>query len=217
MIEPAMATMLAVIMTDAAAAPAALQAALSSSVSRSFNRISVDGDQSTNDTVLLLANGAAGNTALDEGHADAQAFRDALDQVTLDLALQILRDGEGARKLVTVHVSGARTAEDADTAARAVANSLLVKTSWAGNEANWGRVMDALGYSGADLHEERVDVSYDGVPAVERGVAAPTSAERLNAIVSGTEFTVGIRLGLGDGEAVVYTCDCTEEYVRINK
>ncbi len=217
MIEPKMATMLAFLMTDAAVAPAALQSALSASVETSFNRITVDGDRSTNDTVLFMANGAAGNApALSSKHPDWPAFVSAVQALTFRLAMKMVRDGEGASKFVTVRVRGARSSREADIAARAVANSLLVKTSWAGDYPNWGRIMDALGYSAAIVDETRVDISYDGVPAARRGVSAGTDIERLKSIVRQKEFTVDIHLHLGRGEAVVYTCNCTEEYVRIN-
>lgn len=217
MIEPKMATMLAFLMTDACVAPAALQKALSAAVDQSFNRITVDGDRSTNDTVLIMANGVAGNTpALTPQHPDWSTFTEALNAVALDLALKMVKDGEGASKFVTVRVRGARNAREADIAARSVANSLLVKTSWVGDYPNWGRIMDALGYSEAKVDESRVDIFYDGMPAARRGVSAGTDIERLKAVQRQKEFTIDIDLHLGQGEAVVYTCDCTEEYVRIN-
>ena len=218
MIEPCMGTMLAFVVTDAAVRDRrSLQAALLEAVKKSFNRVSVDGDRSTNDTVLLLANGAAGGEAIgpkDEGWA---GFVEALEGVTLRLAKEMARDGEGASKMVTVRVKGARSAAEADIAARSVANSLLVKTSWVGTFPNWGRVMDALGYSKAKVREEKVDVFYDVVQAVKGGIAAPVKAGMLERILGKKEFEVECRLGLGKGEAVVYTCDCTEEYVVINK
>lgn len=217
MIEPHMATMLAFFLTDAAVRPAAMQAALGGAVADSFNRITVDGDQSTNDTVLVMANGAAGNRPLRPGHPDWPVFEAALREATLNLALKMVRDGEGARKLITVRVLGARTAGEADAAARAVANSLLVKTAWAGEYPNWGRVMDALGYSPARVVEEKVDLHYDHLLAVRHGVAAYASLEALKRVQRKPFFTLCINLNLGRGAAVVYTCDCTEEYVRINR
>ncbi len=216
MIEPKMATMLAFLVTDAAVDPAALQTALSQAVALSFNRITVDGDRSTNDTVLLFANGTAGHEPLDASHPDWPAFNDALRRVTLSLALDIVRDGEGATKVVTVHVRGARNDEEAEAAARAVANSSLIKTSWAGGQANWGRVMDALGYSRAVVEEECVEIDYDTLPAVRHGIAADTAQVDLDRVVAQDRFTLGIRLNLGEGEAIMYSCDTTEEYVRIN-
>lgn len=218
MIQPCMGTMLAFVATDAAVASQRdLQSALLDAVKDSFNRVSVDGDRSTNDTVLLFANGAAGGAPISARHPDWPAFAAALGEVTLQLAKSMARDGEGASKMVTVRVTGARSAADADAAARAVANSLLVKTSWVGTFPNWGRVMDALGYSPARVREDKVDIFYDRVQAVRGGIAAPIAPGRLEKILGGKEFTVECRLNLGKGEAVVYTCDCTEEYVVINK
>jgi glutamate N-acetyltransferase/amino-acid N-acetyltransferase len=217
MIEPNMATMLAFILTDALVDKAALQDCLSAAVAESFNRISVDGDQSTNDTVLFLANGVAGNELLNGDHPDWQIFCDAVRALTKKLAMKIVEDGEGATKVVTVNVRGAACCEDARKAARAVANSLLVKTSWYGGDPNWGRVVDAVGYSGAEVKEDLIDVSYDDVCAVKDGMAAPgASLRELEKVLARREFSLNIDLHLGDGTDTVYTCDCTEEYVRIN-
>ena len=216
MIEPHMATMLCFIVTDAAVDRRALQKALGQAADESFNRITVDGDMSTNDTVLCLANGATGNAALRPGQRAWAAFAAALRKVTFDLAMQMVRDGEGVTKFVTVRVAGARNARDADTAARAVGNSLLVKTSWVGDYPNWGRVMDALGYSGAKVVEGKVDIAYDGLPAALAGVYSGTPIEKLSAVQRKKEFTLNIDLNLGRGAATVYSCDCTEEYIRIN-
>lgn len=217
MIDPDMATMLAFLTTDAAVEPAALQECLASAVEDSFNRITVDGDQSCNDTVLLMANGAAANTPLGPGQPDWNTFVDAVNYVTRELAFKIVDDGEGATKFVTVNVRGAATIDDARTAARAVANSLLVKTSWYGCDPNWGRVIDAIGHSGADVREEYVDISYDDVQAVRGGqVASNTALADLQRVLRQDRFSVNIDLNLGDGIDTVYTCDCSEEYVRIN-
>ena len=217
MIEPNMATMLAYVLTDAAVDARALQSCLGDAVTHSFNRITVDGDRSTNDTVLLFANGRAGHRTLKPGHPAWPLFCEAIRAVTLNLALKIVRDGEGAKKFVTIRVRGGSSDKDADIAARSVANSLLVKTSWVGDYPNWGRVIDALGYSKARVVEEHVDISYDRLPACRRGVYAGTPIERLKKVVRQPSFTLDIHLNLGKGEAVVYTCDCTEEYVRINR
>lgn len=216
MIEPNMATMLCYVMTDAAVTPAALQVALKQAADRSFNRVTVDGDRSTNDTVLMLANGRAGNRPLHPGHRDWKKFMAALEEATLELALMMARDGEGATKLVTIRVRGARSDREADIAARAVANSNLVKTSWAGIRCNWGRVMDALGYSDARVAEEKVDIRYDGLSAVRRGIQGSVPRERLSEVIQKPEFTIDIDLHLGRGSAVVYTCNFTEDYVKIN-
>ncbi len=216
MIEPHMATMFAFLLTDAVVPQQVLQFYLTAIVNQSFNRISVDGDMSTNDTVLCLANGQAGNDPLTPAHPQWSEFYNALAAVALDLAKKIVRDGEGATKFVTVQVRGARDHAEADAAARAVANSLLIKTSWAGSFAIWGRVLDALGYSPARVQEDLVDVDYDDVPAARHGVAAGTPAADLDRVVAQKEFRISIDLHLGPGTATVYTCNCTEEYVRIN-
>ena len=217
MIQPNMATMLAFLLTDAAVDRRALQKALKAAVDQSFNRISVDADQSTNDTALLLANGRAANTPLKPGHPDWPAFVAALEGITFRLAMDMVRDGEGAQKLVTVRVQGARTAADAEAAARSVANSFLVKTSWVGSYPNWGRVMDALGYSPAKVDETKVEIFYDKLLAVQNGLKAGASIERLSKVVAKKQFTLTIDLHLGRQAATVYSCDCTEEYIRINK
>lgn len=216
MIEPTMATMLAFGFTDAAIERDALNDLCSTAVEQSFNRITVDGDQSTNDTVLLLANGHAGNEPLHPDHPDWPTFKDALFNLTRTLALSIVRDGEGATKVATVHVTGAQSNQDAEKVARAVANSSLIKTSWAGGQANWGRVMDAVGYSRAYLVEEKVDIDYDHIRAVEGGQFSGGQQEQLDQIVQQEAFTLHIHLNQGKGKATVYSCDTTEEYVRIN-
>jgi glutamate N-acetyltransferase / amino-acid N-acetyltransferase len=215
MIEPNMATMLAFLFTDAAVHPAGLSEALRSAVDGSFNRVSVDGDRSTNDTVLILANGAADGPVLDDRHPDWPAFQTGLADVCRHLARKIVLDGEGATKFVTVRVKGAASPGEADRAARAVANSLLVKTGWSGGKPSWGRVMDALGYSGAEFDEGAVGLWYDDVETV-RGGASTGRDQQAAAIAAGSEFTVTARLGRGSGTAEIWTCDCTEEYVRIN-
>jgi glutamate N-acetyltransferase/amino-acid N-acetyltransferase len=218
MIEPNMATMLGFILTDASVEKHALQCALRAATDTSFNRISVDGDQSTNDTVLAMANGMAGNETLTQESEDWTLFFQTLEKLLFDLAMMIVRDGEGATKLVTVRVIGAASNGEADEAARAVANSMLNKTAWAGKRPNWGRVMDAIGYSHAQVQEDRVDITYDSVPLVRGGMAfEDASLDDAVKVVSNDEFTIHINLNLGGGEAVVYTCDCTEEYVRINE
>ncbi|HEY5621188.1 MAG TPA: bifunctional glutamate N-acetyltransferase/amino-acid acetyltransferase ArgJ [Pontiella sp.] len=216
MIEPNMATMLAYITTDAAVEQPALQRALKRAVDRSFNRITVDGDQSTNDTVLALANGAAENTPLNNESVEWTVFEQALEKVCFELAMMIVHDGEGADKFVTVTVQGAVSDEEADQAARAVANSLLNKTAWAGTYPDWGRIMDSIGYSKARVIEEQVDIFYDRTQAVAGGCRSDVAQEELIKVVSQTEFAINIDLHIGEGTATVYTCNCTEEYVRIN-
>lgn len=217
MIEPNMATMLAFILTDANIEKHALQCALRTATDTTFNRISVDGDQSTNDSVIALANGAAGNELLTQQSEAWDFFSQTLEKLMFELAMMIVRDGEGATKLITVKVIGAASNGEADEAARAVANSMLNKTAWAGRRPNWGRIMDAIGYSHAQVQEDRVDITYDAVPLVRGGmVYAEASYEEAVDVVSKDEFTIYINLNLGGGEATVYTCDCTEQYVRIN-
>jgi len=210
MIEPNMATMLCFITTDAAIPQAALQKALRTAVNQSFNRITVDGDTSTNDTVICLANGLAGEFPLPE-------FQAALNYVCVELAKMMVHDGEGVSKFVTVNVTGAANDRDADIAARAIANSTLVKCCWCGNDPNWGRIMDAIGYSAATVREELVDIAFGGVPAVKRGIATRTPHARLKKIVAEPTFTVEVNLHLGRGRCTVYTCDLTEQYVTLNK
>ncbi len=216
MIEPNMATMLSYITTDAAVEPHALQGALKKAVDASFNRITVDGDQSTNDTVLAMANSAAGIAPLNEESADWAAFSEALEKVCFELAMMIVHDGEGADKFVTINVSGAASDADADLAARAVANSMLNKTAWAGTTPDWGRIMDAIGYSRARVVEEQVDIFYDEAPVAAGGVRTDVAQDELIRVVSQSDFAININLHLGEGAATVYTCNCTEEYVRIN-
>jgi glutamate N-acetyltransferase / amino-acid N-acetyltransferase len=216
MIEPNMATMLAFILTDADVEKHALQCALRAATDTSFNRITVDGDQSTNDTVLCMANGMAGNKTLTQSSKEWHLFFTTLKQMLFELAMMIVKDGEGATRVVTVQVDGAGSNGEADEAARAVANSMLNKTAWAGERPNWGRIMDAIGYSHAQVQENRVDIDYEDLPAVRRGLAAGTPEEQLRAVVSRDAFKIRINLNLGCGTAVVYTCNFTEDYVRIN-
>lgn len=215
MIDPRMATMLAFLLTDAAVPVAPLRRLLRAAVGATFNRITIDGDRSTNDTVLFLANGASG-VRLAPGRAGWRAFEEAVRELAWELAKMIVRDGEGATKFVTIRVRGARTDREADLAARSVATSLLVKTAWAGPNANWGRVMDALGYSAARVVEDKVTLRFNELVAVVRGAPGPARREALQRVVARPEFTLDIDLGLGAGEAVVHTCNCTEDYVRIN-
>lgn len=217
MIEPNMATMLGFITTDAVVPADALQACLSAAVASSFNRITVDGDQSTNDTVLMLANGLAGTGQVMPSHPEWSVFCEAVAHVCRTLALKIVKDGEGATRFVTITVKGAVTRDDALRAARAVANSLLVKTSWTGGDPNWGRVIAAVGYSGAEINEGTLDIRYNDVCAVSGGkAAADTSLVDLEAVLKEKAFEIVIDLNLGDGSDTVYTCDCSEEYVQIN-
>jgi glutamate N-acetyltransferase/amino-acid N-acetyltransferase len=218
------ATMLCFVTTDAAIDAKALQSALQNAVADSFNRITVDGDMSTNDTVLVLANGLADNPKISSSrHRDFAAFETALRSVCLQLAQMIVRDGEGVSRFVTVRVSGARTFADADAAARAVANSALVKTSWHGGDPNWGRIIDALGYSAATIQEDRVDIGYSAPGArrilwsLRRGQPTRATFKDLCASVAPREFDLHVRLNLGKANALMYAADLTEEYVEFNK
>ena len=217
MINPHMATMLCFITTDAAVTKAELTAATREAVDQSFNRISVDGDMSTNDTVVVMANYQAGNKTITRSGTGSLEFREALTEVMQCLARKIVSDGERVTKLVEVQVRGAASHLDAERVARAIANSKLVKCSWNGNDPNWGRVIHAVGYSGARVKEELVDIYFNGVLATQNGVAAKTDIDKLSAAVKETEFTVGIDLNLGKGEFNVWTSDLSPEYVEFNR
>ena len=217
MIEPNMATMLAFLTTDAAVETGALRKLLPQAVSESFNRITVDGDQSCNDTVLLLANGMAGNQPLNQKHRDWPVFAAAVSYAARELAIKVVKDGEGATRFVTVVVKGAATDADAKKATRAIANSLLVKTAWCGGDPNWGRIIDAVGYSGAMIKEELTEIRFDKLAAVKKGRRAPgVELKDLEKVYAQKSFTVEVNLHLGKGSDTVYTCDCTEEYIKIN-
>ena len=217
MIEPNMATMLGFITTDAAITPAMLRRALFLAINRSFNRLVVDGDESTNDSVFLLASGKAGNAVISKAGADFEAFRAALEAVCISLARQMATDGEGATKFVTVTVKGARSEKDAERAARAVAKSPLSKTSWFGRDPNWGRVLAAVGYSGADVVDMKTEVFYDRVWAFRRGkVADAAQLAKLAKVLAKDAFEVVVDLHLGAYESSIYTCDFSLDYVHIN-
>jgi len=217
MIMPNMATMLAFLVTDAAVEPGWLRKAFSQAIDGSFNVITVDGDTSTNDTALLLANGAAGNPPIKEGTLEAARFMQILQDVVLTLAKQIVRDGEGATKFVAISVKGAASPAEARQAAMAVANSSLVKTAFFGQDANWGRILAAVGYSGAAVDPNRVALYFDDVLMAKNGVFAGGDAEsRGSEVLRQKEFTVTIDLQLGDGSATVYTSDLSYDYVKIN-
>ncbi len=215
MIEPNMATMLCYVMTDAGISSADLKRFLKPAVADSFNRISVDGDMSTNDTVLLFANGAAG-AKVGYGTPDGDRFAAALLALLQKLAWLMVRDGEGADKVVKIVVTGAKTGRDAEAVARAVANSLLVKTSWHRDNPNWGRIMDAIGYAGARVVESKVDMSYDGLLAVRGGERTDMPLERLKQVQRKESFEIAINLNLGTGASWVYGCDCAHKYIDIN-
>ena len=216
MIDPNMATMLCFVTTDAVIAQEELQRVLSVAVEQSFNRITVDGDMSTNDTVLCLANSMAGHSALQRGSEAMKHFQTALEYVTRQLARQIVEDGEGVTKFVEVHVNGAASYTDARRAAEAIAKSTLVKCAWFGGDPNWGRIMDAVGYAGIRMREELVDIFYDGAIAVRGGMASSTPFTTLQEIAAKKRFTVTVALHLGNSDYTVYTTDLSTEYVRLN-
>lgn len=217
MIMPNMATMLAFIVTDAAVDPAWLRSTFRDGVDTSFNMISVDGDTSTNDTALVLANGAAGNPGITADSPDAAIFSTILNDILLTLAQQIVKDGEGATKFVRITVKGATSIADAKCAAMAIANSSLVKTAFFGQDANWGRILAALGYSGAQVDPDQVALSFDDVQMVKGGVFVGGNAEAKGTeVLRRNEFAVTVDLGLGNGAATVFTSDLSYDYVKIN-
>ena len=217
MIEPNMATMLGFITTDAAITPAMLRRALRQAIAVSFNHVVVDGDESTNDSVFLLASGAAGNATIAKAGPDYDAFLAALTAVGISLARQMAADGEGATKYVEVKVRHAKTQRDADRAARAVAKSPLAKTSWFGKDPNWGRVLAAVGYSGAAVDDRKAEVFYGKTWAYRKGkVADAAQLAKLAREMEGPELKVTVDLHLGDFSSTIYTCDFSLDYVHIN-
>ena len=218
MIMPDMATMLCFVMTDAAIAADILQHHLSRGVMQSFNRITVDGDTSTNDTVLILANSTAGNQKIDAlDTVGSRSFGAALAELLKDLALQIVADGEGATKTVTIRVINAENVEDADGAARTIANSPLVKTAFFGEDANWGRIIAALGRSGANFEQDRVDILFDEVLLVQDGLVLGATAEaEATDVLKQKAFTVTVDLKAGQAAGEVQTCDLSIDYIKIN-
>ncbi len=217
MIEPNMATMLGFITTDAAVSPAMLRRALKRAIAVSFNHVVVDGDESTNDSVFLMASGAAGNAVIDTAGADFDLFVEALTVVGIALAKQMAADGEGATKFVEVRVKNAKTQKDADRAARAIAKSPLAKTSWFGKDPNWGRVLAAAGYSGAQVDDRAAEVFYGRTWAYRRGqVADAAQLAKLEKEMQGAELVVTVDLHLGAYSSSIYTCDFSLDYVHIN-
>ena len=222
-LRPLHATMLCFLTTDAAIEAKTLQAALNEAVAKSFNRITVDGDMSTNDTVLVLANERAGHRQLNARSPELPVFQAALDYATLELARKIVLDGEGVSRFVTVRVSGARNFAEADAAARAVANSSLVKTSWCGGDPNWGRILCALGYSAAQVVESKLDVGYS-LPSsrkilysLRQGRPTRVAFKALCGMTTASAFDLHINLNLGSAGALIYAADLTEAYVDFNK
>ncbi len=216
MIEPKMATMLAFISTDAVIDRHALSDCLKSAVDKSFNRITVDGDRSTNDMVIALANGLAGNRIIRRG-AGYRVFQNALDFVCSELAKMIVTDGEGATKFISVTVEGARSLSQAGKAARAVANSNLVKTAIHGGSPNWGRIMAALGYSGAGIRLDLIDIYLCGIKVARKGEPVDCDAARLSKALQRGEIGIVADLNSGRFEQTIWTCDLSAEYVAVNK
>jgi glutamate N-acetyltransferase/amino-acid N-acetyltransferase len=217
MIHPLMATMFCFVATDLAVERDALQGALRRAVSGSFNRISVDGDRSTSDTVIILANGLAENRPFARGDRRLRPFQQALDALTQRLAVMQVKDGEGATMVIDVRVRGAKTRRDAELAARSIANSNLFKTAMAGRDPNWGRVMSALGAAGIPLQEDRVAVWYgDEQVAVNGRLREGVRWDRVKAELGRPEVSVTVDLGLGSGQDHIWTCDLTADYVKIN-
>ncbi|MDA8154928.1 MAG: bifunctional glutamate N-acetyltransferase/amino-acid acetyltransferase ArgJ [Actinomycetota bacterium] len=216
MIHPNMATMLCFIISDINIGSDLLDTALRSAAGKSFNRLTVDGDTSTSDTILIMANGLCGNPALKAGSREFEMFSAALDAITLELARMIASDGEGASRLIEVVIKGAASEKDALTAAYAVAKSPLVKTAVYGNDANWGRIMAAIGYSGAQMEEDKVDIWIERLKIVGRGVSKGKDKEAAALMRTQKAITITADLHLGDASERVLTCDLTEEYVKIN-
>ena len=217
MICPSMATMLCFITTDAKISAASLQRAVHDAVDVSFNRITIDGDMSTNDTVLVLANGKSGMPSIKRNSKECRKFSQALQYVMLKMAKALVKDGERVTKFVTVEVKGARTYLDARKVAEAVANSALVKSSWNGNDPNWGRIIHAVGYSRAMVREELIDIHIGGKAACLGGLQSKTSMDTLRKIVAKDAFTITIDLNLGKATHEVYTSDMSPEYIDFNR
>lgn len=216
MIRPNMATMLCYITTDIAIGQALLQKAVSGCVEKSFNMISVDGDMSTNDMVIVLANGEANNAKITEENADYQIFFDKLMMLCTELAKQIAADGEGASKFLTINVKGAKSFADAKTVGMAIANSPLVKTAFFGEDPNWGRVICAVGYSGADMVPEKTVVKFGGITIFANGTGATYDEKALAHVMKEKDIVIDIELNMGQEDATVWSCDLSYEYVKIN-
>jgi glutamate N-acetyltransferase/amino-acid N-acetyltransferase len=215
MIWPDMATMLCFIMTDIAVSQRALDKSLNYAVENSFNKITIDGDMSTNDTVLVMANGLLGNPQITGKSESYHVFKNALCEVTRELSRLVVKDGEGASKFVEIEVKGARSLIEAEKAAFAVANSNLVKTAIYGSDANWGRIMTALGYSGVSIREEKVNIYFGKVRIANKGIGTGRDKEATE-VLKRKDIKIVIDLHIGRFSANVLTCDLTEEYIRIN-
>lgn len=215
MIYPQMATMLCFVLTDIAVRQDILERLIMEAVKRSFNRISVDGDRSTNDTLLIMANGMLGNVPITARSTIYNSFRESLFGVTRELSKLIVKDGEGSTKLIEIEVRGARSEIDAEKCAFSVANSNLVKTALYGNDANWGRIMAALGYSGVAVKEDRIDIFIGKVKVAHKGISTGRD-QKANDVLKEKELKIIIDLNLGRSFAKILTCDLSEEYVKVN-
>ena len=216
MIHPNMATMLAFITTDASVGKAFLQKSLSESVGQSFNMIDIDNDQSTNDTVLALSNGKSGADEIDENSPDSNTFKEGLTYVCVELAKEIVRDAEGAQRVMEVAVEGAVSVEDAAKAAREISSSMLVKTMLHGGDPNWGRLMMAIGKSGIKIKESKIDIYINEIQIVHEGQTISFFKDAVVSAMNAPEVKFGISLNVGDASATAWGCDLTEEYVVFN-
>ena len=216
MIHPNMATMLCFVTTDGAVEQDYLRSILPDIADDTLNMLDIDGDTSTNDSLVVLANGAAGNTPISPGNADADLFKEALAEVLVQLTRQLAQDGEGATRLIVAEVRGARNLADARMAAKTITSSLLVKSAVYGADPNWGRLIMALGRSGAETVESKIDLYINGVCSMEAGRPVPFHRDAVVALMRGEEVTFGVNLNLSDGQATAWGCDLTEEYVVIN-
>ena len=216
MIQPNMATMLCYITTDANISSQLMQKALSEIVEVSFNMISVDGDMSTNDTVLVLANGASGAAEITDGSPEYYKFYATLKEICQELSKRIAADGEGATKFLTINVSGTKTFEDAKTVAMSIAKSPLVKTAFFGEDPNWGRVICAVGYAGIPMVPEKTVIKFGGVPVYANGLGAEFNEDDIHKVMAEHDIVIDVEMGMGDAKATVWSCDFSYEYVKIN-
>ena len=216
MIQPNMATMLCYITTDANISSQLMQKALSEIVEVSFNMISVDGDMSTNDTVLVLANGASGAAEITDGSPEYDKFYATLKEICQELSKRIAADGEGATKFLTINVSGTKTFEDAKTVAMSIAKSPLVKTAFFGEDPNWGRVICAVGYAGIPMVPEKTVIKFGGVPVYANGLGAEFKEDDIQKVMAEHDIVIDVEMGMGDAQATVWSCDFSYEYVKIN-
>ena len=217
MIQPNMATMLAFLTTDAEVPSSFLQECLSLAVDQSFNRMTIDGDMSTNDSVLFLANGFSRIRLMDQSDQIQSIFKDAVIKICQTLAQKCVTDGEKVTKFVEVRVEGATSDQDAEKVSRSVANSLLVKTSWFGSDPNWGRLVDAAGYAKVGLDFDLLDIYYNDVPVLVKGSPKPMNKGKWKEIVSQKSFSITLNLNMGKGSYLVWSNDLSEEYVNYNK